>query len=137
MEKAYDRMEWDFILKCFQELGFHPTWIMWIKECITSVSYSVIVNDEPTGLFTPTRGIRQGDPLSPYLFIICMEVMSLWLSKAAAKHKAGIGFKICPKASIIPGLFFADDCLLFCKTSAANCTTLKTLLDEFCAASDN
>jgi len=54
MKKAYDRVEWDFILKCLQELGFHPIWNSWIQECISSVSYSIIVNDEPNGLFTPT-----------------------------------------------------------------------------------
>ena len=55
MKKAYDRVESDFIiLKCLQELGFHPTWNSWIKQCISSVSYSIIINDEPNGLFIPT-----------------------------------------------------------------------------------
>ena len=49
MEKAYDRMEWDFILKCFEEIGFHQRWNNWIKKCISFVSYLVIVNDEPNG----------------------------------------------------------------------------------------
>ena len=87
IKKAYDQMEWDFIMHCFQEIDFHPTWNKWIKECISSVSYWVIVNDEPHGLFTPTRGIPQGDPLSPYIFIICMEVLSLWLNNATANKK--------------------------------------------------
>lgn len=70
-EKACDRIEWDFILKCLQELDFHPTWNSWIKQCTSSVSYSIIVNDEPNGLFIPTRGIRKGDPLSLiYLFYV-------------------------------------------------------------------
>ena len=68
MKKAYDRMKWDIIMQCFQELGFHLAWNKWIKEYISSVSCSVIVNDEPNDLFTPTREIRQGDPLSLYIY---------------------------------------------------------------------
>ena len=117
MEKAYGRMKWNFILTCFQEMGFHPIWNNWIKECISSVSYSVIINDEPNGLVNPTTGIRQGNPLSPYIFIFCMEVPSLWLSKEASSRKSGIGLKIYPRSITIPDLLFADDCLIFCKTN--------------------
>ena len=73
MEKAYDIIEWDFIFKVLMEMGFHSTWISWIKECISSTSYSLIVNDAPNGLIKPMRGIQQGDSISPYLFIFCME----------------------------------------------------------------
>jgi len=76
MEKAYDRLEWDFLLLCFTHLGFHPIWINWIRECISTVPYSVLVKNEPCGFFKPTRGLRQGDPLSPYLFFICMDVLA-------------------------------------------------------------
>ena len=65
IEKAYDRLGWNYIQKCLQQFGFHPRCIKWIMECITLVSYSLMVNDEPTGLIQPTKGIRQGDPLSP------------------------------------------------------------------------
>ena len=73
MEKAYDILEWDFTLKCLQQFRFQSAWNKHIMKCITSVLYSVIVNDEPNGLIIPTRGIRQGDPLSLYIFILCME----------------------------------------------------------------
>jgi len=66
MEKAYDRLEWDYIQKCLQEYGFHPRCIKWIMECITIVSYSIMVNDESRGLIKPTRGIRQSDKVTHY-----------------------------------------------------------------------
>ena len=57
MEKAYDGLEWDFIPKCFQEMGFHPTWNNWIMEAISSISYSIMINDTPNGFIFPLRGI--------------------------------------------------------------------------------
>jgi len=129
MEKAYDRIEWDFLLACLQQLGFHEKWIQWIKECISTVSYSIIVNNEPTGFFRPTRGLRQGDPLSPYLFIICMNVLASRLHEQSLFPKSGIGAKIAPSAPRIPCLLFADDSLIFCKASFLACQKLKEILD--------
>jgi len=96
MEKAYDKMEWDFINKCLQELGSHQKWIAWINECIPSVTYLIIVNDAPSGFIKQTRGFRQGNPLSSYLFILCMEVLSHRLNIEAKPTKSGIGIKISP-----------------------------------------
>jgi len=115
MEKAYDRIEWSFIRQCLEQLGFHPQWIHWIMECITSDSYSLLVNDEPTGMIHPTRGIRQGDPLSPYIFIRCMEALSQALLHESMKTKTGIGIKLGPRTERIPCLLFQTTaCYLSC-----------------------
>ena len=62
ISKAYSRLEWGFLRKIMEKMGFHPTWIGWIMECIQSVTYSILVNDEPKGLIIPTRGIGKGIP---------------------------------------------------------------------------
>ena len=82
IEKAYDQINWNCILKVMQKMGFGPRWIRWIKRCITTASFSVLINGSPEGFFNSTRGLRQGDPLSPYLFVIGMEVFSNLVDKA-------------------------------------------------------
>lgn len=78
MSKAYDRIEWDFIKLVLEKLGFHQKWIQWIMQCVSTVSYSYLINGAVQGTVEPEREIRQGDPLSPYIFILCSEVLS-WL----------------------------------------------------------
>ena len=121
IEKAYDRVEWNFLFECLKKLGYHQRWITWIQQCVTTVSYSVIVNDEVSRFFTSSRGLRQGDPLSPYLFLICMEVLKRQLHAEFIKKKSRIGFKISPQADKLPCLLFADDSLLFCRTNLQSC----------------
>ncbi|RVX03347.1 Transposon TX1 uncharacterized 149 kDa protein [Vitis vinifera] len=82
IEKAYDRVSWSFLLVVLKEMGFGERWIKWIDWCISTVKFSVLVNGSPSGFFQSTRGLRQGDPLSPYLFVIAMEVFSSMVRRA-------------------------------------------------------
>ena len=114
MSKAHDRVEWKFLLKIMERMGFHAKWIGWIFECISIVSFSIMVNGEPKGYIVPSRGLRQGDPLSPYLFLLCFEGLNGLIQNAVNEGKIQ-GFSLSRGGPKISHLFFANNSLLFCR----------------------
>ena len=112
MSKACDRLEWIFLQRIMEKMGFHPTWVGSIMECIKSVSYSILVNGEPKGHIIPTRGIRQGDPLSPYLFLLCSEGLNGLIEQAMAGNDIE-GVALCRNGPKMSHLFFATIAFYF------------------------
>ncbi|KAA3480429.1 reverse transcriptase [Gossypium australe] len=112
MSKAYDRVEWDFVKEVMLKMGFARKWVDLIMKCITTASYTVITNGRRGNCFQPTGGLRQGDPLSPFLFLICSEGLSA-LMRIAKKKGQIRGAKASRRGPEISHLLFADDCILF------------------------
>lgn len=82
LQKAYDHVSWDYLKGCLEDFGFPPMTINLIMHCVTSSSLSLIWNGKRIENISPSRGLRQGDPLSPYFFVICMEKLSITIFEA-------------------------------------------------------
>ncbi|MCI09798.1 ribonuclease H protein, partial [Trifolium medium] len=115
-------------------MGFPPSMVALINKCISTVSYKVLVNGQPSRSFTPERGLRQGDPLSPYLFILCADVFSGLLKKAVLAKKIH-GIQIARTAPRISHLLFADDSLLFARANAQEGDCILGVLQQYQLAS--
>lgn len=114
MEKAYDHVNWGFWDSVMRRMGFGRKWRNWIQVCISSASFSIMLNRASEGFFKSSRGLRQGDPLSSFLFVLVTEALCKLISKAVEVGMVE-GWEIShngPKTSILQ---FADDTLLFMK----------------------
>ena len=134
MSKVYDRVEWSYLVKIMEKLGFCEKWVSLVYECISTVSYSILVNGEPRWDIRPSRGIKQGDPLSPYLFLLCSEGLNRMLQQAASNDKIR-GFSLCKRGPRISHLFFADDSLLFCRATMSDLLAVQDILSLYEEAS--
>lgn len=116
LAKAFDRVEWSLLISILSNLGFGHTFTDWILQCISTSSFSFLINGSPYDLFNSTRGIRQGDPLSPFLFILYTEALSRMIhSWEIAGNLKGV--KISRTAPPISHLMYADDLIFFCDSS--------------------
>ena len=125
LKKAYDSIRWGYILDILTTMGTPSILLRHIKAYITTPRFSICVNGELTGFFASKRGVRQGDPLSPFLFLIAMEAFSRSLSKAVLHPKFDFHLKF--KAINLSHLCFANDIFLFAK---GNATSVQITIDE-------
>lgn len=129
LKKAYDSVNRECLWHALKCMGFNETWIRWMKLCVGSPSFSILVNGSPSGLIISNRGLRQGDPLSPYLFTIVMGVFSVLLELEVAKGKIDL-FRTGSQEKV-SHLIFADDLLVFCKGEVHSLLALEGLFAKF------
>ena len=134
MSKAYDRVEWLFLEKMMLKLGFPLCFTRLVMKCVETATFSVLVNGQPSRQFKPSRGLRQGDPLSPFLFVLCAEGLSTLL-RDAEEQKLIHGVKIGRRVNPISHLFFADDILLFIRATEEEVDNVLEVLSTYEAAS--
>ena len=127
--KAYDSIRWDYLDDVLRSFGFGDKWCSWIKGSLTSSMAYILVNGSPTAEFQFHCGLKQGDPLAPYLFILIMESLHLSFSRAV---DAGIftGIKI-DSSLTISHLFYADDAVFIGEWSNANLSGITHILHCF------
>lgn len=129
IKKAFDSIEWLSIVAVMTRMGFPETFMAWIYTCISSPTFTIMINGHGAGYFSSSRGIRQGDPISPYIFILVMEMMSCILKDRVENKR----FKTHPKCGrpLITSLMFADDIVIFAKPDQHTVTTIVEALHFF------
>ncbi|XP_071712198.1 uncharacterized protein [Rutidosis leptorrhynchoides] len=129
-EKAFDTLNWEFLIEIMRIMGFGSKWRKWILTCFKSTSISIFVNGSPTSEFGLERGVRQGDPLSPFLFILATEGLNV-LTKNAVAKKMFSGVEVGADKVVISHLQYADDTIFFGTWSESNVRSLLNLLKCF------
>lgn len=111
-------------------MGFRQKWVDWIILCVSIVTYSVLINDQPHGLMILQRGLRQGDPLFPFLFVLCTEGLSHLLNKAEMKGRLN-GIQFSSSGHVVHHLLFAYDSLFICKAELSQCFEFLKIMDSY------
>ncbi|XP_061998871.1 uncharacterized protein LOC133716160 [Rosa rugosa] len=134
LSKAYDKLNWSFINQVLYELQIPNQLTKLIMHCITSPSFQVILNGDLSDKFSAGRGVRQGDPLSPYIFVLCMEKLS-HLIHSATEVGQWKPIQSSQSRPLVSHLFFADDIILFAEAFTTQAKVLKKCMDLFCSLS--
>jgi hypothetical protein len=130
MAKAYDRVEWEYLRAVMEALGFSDRWHSLVMRCVSSVSFTVRVNGNFSPVFSPTRGIWQGDPMSPYLFLLCAEGLSSLL-KARGHVFLARGIRVGVHAPLISHLLFVDGSMIFIQANQRSADRLAEILEIY------
>jgi hypothetical protein len=133
-EKAYDSVDWSFLEYMLRRLGFHAKWIAWMKSCVFGGSMLILINGSPTEEIDIQRGLKQGDPLAPFLFLLVAEGFSGRMNNAVNRNLFK-GFEVKRDGSVISHLQIADDTLCVREASNENLWTIKAVLRGFEMAS--
>jgi hypothetical protein len=132
-QKAYDCISWDYLRMVLIQVGFGLHMKNWILACVSSASFAVLVNGEATYFFRSGRGLRQGCPLSPLLFILVMESLSLLLKQIQRQGTIN-GIKVARITKILH-ILFVDDILLMTKASIQEWKEIERIVQLFCSVS--
>ncbi|PWA81906.1 RNA-directed DNA polymerase, eukaryota, Reverse transcriptase zinc-binding domain protein [Artemisia annua] len=128
--KAYDTVDWKFLEQVLLQFGFHEKLVGWIMVCVTTAKFTVCINGERRGYFSSGRGLRQGDPISPYLFTLVMEVFTLLMAKNTQQNR-NFKYHMGCKDIELTHLCFADDLLVVCHGDVESVKVVKESLEEF------
>ena len=134
MEKAYDKVEWGFLSYLMSRMGFGAKWHSWIMECVSTTRFSISINGTPKGFFQASKGLCQGDPLSPFLFDIVAEALSRMIS-AAGEANLIFGFRLAANGATITHLQFSDNTIIFCDAKEDQIKNIVAILRCFEAIS--
>ncbi|PNX94494.1 ribonuclease H, partial [Trifolium pratense] len=134
LSKAYDRLNWNFIYHTLMEVGYPMKWIDVVMTAVTSVRTNVKWNGKRADYFHPQCGIRQGDPISPYLFVICMDKLSHLIMQEVQEGKWK-PMRAGRNGPLISHLMFADDLILFAEANVDQLQVVLNVIDRFCQMS--
>lgn len=134
IQKAYDTVDWSFLKEVLLAFGFHDKMVAWITECVSTTSFSLSINGSLHGYFKGKRVLRQGDPMSPYLFTLIMEVFSLMLKRKVREAECFVYHRHCAELEIL-NLCFADDLLIFTHGDPNSVMVIRDAMEDFKGAS--
>ncbi|CAL1413727.1 unnamed protein product [Linum trigynum] len=130
MKKAYDMVDWECLETLLMKYGFDNKWCKWVSACIRSVRFSILFNGEATDFFRPSRGIRQGDPLSPFLFILMYNALTFLIDKTVEENHLK-GIRLNARCPVLTHCLFADDTVIFGKANLQGAQKILDLIGEY------
>ncbi|PKU61153.1 putative mitochondrial protein [Dendrobium catenatum] len=129
MEQAYDKMSWRTLELVLRQMGFPPRFSSWLLSCVKNPKFTILVNGQLSEDIKADCGFRQGCPLSPYLFILCSELLSANIHQ----NYKELGVPICGGGPPVSHLLYVNDILLFAGTSIPNVRKISSILEEYCS----